>query len=68
MIPFSLGELQEYDDKVVEYKEGDYLAKISGRFNEGFLTNLTLYSKFGKKEVFNAGGAGEEFKFEPRPN
>jgi hypothetical protein len=52
----------------VEYKEGDYLAKITGKFNEGFLTSLTLISKFGRKEEFNATGLGEEFKLQPRPN
>lgn len=68
MIPYSLGELQDLEDKIIEYKEGDYLAKITGRFDQGFLTNITFISKFGKKETFHAGAPGEEFKFDPRPN
>jgi hypothetical protein len=59
LLPLPLGELQEMEDRVIEYKEGDYLAKIMGRFNEGILTSLTLLSKFGKKETFNPGAPGE---------
>lgn len=59
LIPYSLGELQDLEDKIIEYKEGDYLAKITGRFDQGFLTNITFISKFGKKETFHAGAPGE---------
>lgn len=44
------------------------MAKIQGKINEGIITSITFHSKFGKKEVFNAGGIGEDWKFEPRPN
>lgn len=43
-----MGDLQDLEDKIIDYKEGDYLSKITGRFNEGILTSLTLISKFGK--------------------
>jgi hypothetical protein len=49
LLPLAQGDLQDLDDKIIEYKEGDYLSKIMGRFNEGILTSLTLISKFGKK-------------------
>lgn len=68
IVPFALGDLQHFEDRFVEYKEGDYLAKIQGKISEGLVTSLTFLSKFGKKEVFNPAGLGEEWRFEPRPN
>ena len=59
MLPLPQGDLQDLDDKVIEYTEGDYLYKIVGKFNEGIITSMTLYSKFGKKEAFNPGAPGE---------
>jgi hypothetical protein len=49
ILAYSLGELQELEDRVIEFKEGDYLSKLQGRFDAGLLTGLTLVSKFGKK-------------------
>ena len=59
LLPIPIGDLQDFDDKLIEYKDGDYLSKITGKFNEGIMTSLTLYSKFGNKEIFNAGAPGE---------
>lgn len=49
LLPLPQGDLQDLEDRVIEYKDGDYLAKIVGKFNEGMITSLTLHSKFGKK-------------------
>lgn len=68
IIPFALGELQGLEDRFIEYKEGDYLAKLQGKIHDGIITSLTFVSKFGKKETFNAGALGEDWRFEPRPN
>lgn len=44
------------------------MAKMQGKINEGIITTIIFISKFGKKEVFNASGMGEDWKFDPRPN
>lgn len=41
---------------------------MQGKINEGIITTIIFISKFGKKEVFNASGMGEDWKFDPRPN
>ncbi len=55
---------------MISFKEGDYLYKIEGRFDNGYLMGLTLISKFGVKKIFvnDSSTGGDSFKFEPRPN
>ncbi len=51
-------------------KEGDYLYKIEGKMDNGYLMSLNLISKFGQKKSFvnDSSSLGDQFKFEPRPN
>jgi len=54
--------------KPIEFKQGDYLAKLTGTFFSGCLESIVFYSKMGKRDAFHELSQGESFKFEPRAN
>ena len=58
IIPYTPSELESLETRVIEFKEGDYLAKMSGKINEGFVSSLTFTSKFGKQASFNPSAHG----------